>query len=230
MLNGQMTVAEIVLDHSEAAAVFTRYRIDYCCKGDLALDEACRQRGADAKKVLVELEEAIAQRQGQRGLDLREVDTETLVDHIVRRHHRYLRDAMPFLVPLAKKVARVHGGHNPKLLDVRDAVEELSDVLLPHLEREEQVLFPALSKHDGRNPEAAEVVTSELSNMHADHLEVSKLLERIRGGADEFTLPDWACTSYATLFRELEAVETDVFEHVHLENHVLMPRFLSKAA
>lgn len=224
MLNERMSVAEIVLDHSEAAPVFTRYRIDYCCQGELALEDACRKRGADPKQVLTELESAIAQRAGVAATDMREVPTGALVDHIVGRHHAYLRDALPFLVPLAKKVARVHGGHNARLLELNDAVAELSDALLPHLEREEQVLFPALSKTD------AEVIRAELSNMHDDHLEVKALLERVRVAADDFTLPDWACTSYTTLFRELEALESDVFEHVHLENHVLMPRFNAKAA
>jgi regulator of cell morphogenesis and NO signaling len=37
--------------------------------------------------------------------------------------------------------------------------------------------------------------------------------------------PEWACTSYRTLLSELAALEGDVLRHVHLENHVLMPRF-----
>ncbi len=221
-LNEQTPVAQIVLDHSETAGVFQRHRIDYCCKGALPLEEACRQRGADPQAVLAELERAIVERREPGGIDPRDVPTDVLVSHIVRKHHQYLRDALPFLVPLAKKVARVHGERHPNLLEVRDLVEELTALMLPHLDREEQVLFPAL-RNEGQGRE--EVIASELSTMHADHLEVAKVLEALRNAAREFVLPEGACTSYTTLFRELVTVEADIFQHVHLENHVLMPRF-----
>lgn len=229
MLNERMTVAQIVLDHSEAAPVFTRHRIDYCCRGELPLADACAERGADPKQLLAELEAAIDGRRGGVTVDPRQVPTDALVEHIVGRHHRYLREALPFLVPLAKKVARVHGAHNGHLLELRDAVEELSDALLPHLEREEQVLFPALMKDVANDLGAADLVAAEFGTMHADHLEVAKLLERVRASAEDFTVPEWGCTSYRTLFRELEVLEADVFAHVHLENHALMPRFTSPA-
>jgi len=51
------------------------------------------------------------------------------------------------------------------------------------------------------------------------------LLERVRAAGDDFTLPPWACNSYRALFSELAQLEGDVFTHVHLENHVLRPRF-----
>ncbi len=221
-LNEKTPVAQIVLDHSECAGVFQRHRIDYCCKGHLPLAEACELRGADPQAILAELEQAVAERREPTSIDPREVPTDVLVGHIVRRHHQYLREALPFLVPLAKKVARVHGAHSPNLAEVKELVEELSDLMLPHLDREEQVLFPALK---GEGTGRDEVIADELSTMHEDHLEVAQVLELLRTAADDFEVPEWACTSYTTLYRELAAVEADIFQHVHLENHVLMPRF-----
>lgn len=222
-MNEQTPVAQIVLDHSETAGVFQRHRIDFCCKGQLPLEEACRQRGADPRVVLAELARAIAERREPVGVDPREVPTDVLIAHIVQRHHRYLRDALPFLVPLSKKVARVHGAYHPNLLDVRDFVEELSNALLPHLDDEEQGLFPTLL---GERKGKEEVLAAEFATMHADHLEVARLLEQLRFAAEDFTLPEDACTSFSTLYRELKAMEMDIFQHVHLENHVLMPRFV----
>jgi regulator of cell morphogenesis and NO signaling len=68
-------------------------------------------------------------------------------------------------------------------------------------------------------------IARQLQSMQDEHLVVAKLLERIRAASDEFTLPEWACNSYNTLFSELKQIESDVFTHVHLENHVLKPRF-----
>jgi regulator of cell morphogenesis and NO signaling len=222
----EMTVAQIVLNHSECAGVFRRYRIDYCCKGEQPLAQACRQRGAEPGEVLAALEQAVSERSASPGIDPRDLSTDVLVMHVVHRYHRALRDALPFAVTLSKKVARVHGEHNPKLLALRDAVAAYAEAMIPHMDQEEEVLFPALT---APKPDGA-LVQRELATMHADHLAVSRIVEAIRAAADDFALPDWACTSYTTLFRELEAMEKELFAHVHLENHVLMPRFATKAA
>lgn len=54
---------------------------------------------------------------------------------------------------------------------------------------------------------------------------------RARAGAsgvplvDRSATPGWACGSYRALMNELRAIELDTMDHVHVENHVLMPRF-----
>src|SRR5690606_38105466 len=106
------------------------------------------------------------------------------------------------------------------LRDLDAAVAELSASLLPHLDDEEASLFPLLL----REPHAPKVL-HDLEQMLVEHREVAVILERIRDAAEGFLIPEWACNSYRTLFRELEAVEGDLFTHVHLENHVLKPRF-----
>lgn len=146
-----------------------------------------------------------------------ELSTPALIDHIVNTHHAYLRKTLPYLQPLATKVARVHGDHNPKLRALSEAVSELVDTLLPHLDDEEETLFPQLCDNTAA-PELLDAMVDE-------HREVAALLERIRAASDDFAIPTWACGSYRALFRELEAVEQDTFTHVHLENHVLAPRF-----
>jgi iron-sulfur cluster repair protein YtfE (RIC family) len=57
--------------------------------------------------------------------DARAMSTPELISYIVSRHHAHLYAALPFLAPLAAKVARVHGDHNPKLLALRDALDDL---------------------------------------------------------------------------------------------------------
>jgi regulator of cell morphogenesis and NO signaling len=222
MLDRSQPVAQIVLDHSECAAVFQRHRIDFCCRGDMSVASAAQERGVDVDKLVDELGRAIAERSGVAQGDPRELSTPRLVAHIVAKHHEYLRKTLPFVRQLAAKVAHVHGDHNPKLRDLDVAVAELSDTLVPHLDDEENVLFPTLTASEAEPAKAQKL----LGEMAAEHLEVAKLLERIRAASEEFTLPDWACNSYRTLFSEMRQVESDIFTHVHIENHVLKPRFM----
>lgn len=224
ILNRQQPVASVVLDHSECAQVFQRHRIDFCCQGEQSIEAAANARKVDVDALLAELSRAIADRRGDRQDDPRALSTPRLVAHIVSKHHEYLRKALPFIQTLATKVSRVHGDHNPKLRHLEAAVQEISAALLPHLDDEEQSLFPALTAKE-LDPAA---IASQLASMQDEHLAVARLLERIRAASDEFTLPEWACNSYNTLFSELRQLESDVFTHVHLENHVLRPRFAAQ--
>jgi regulator of cell morphogenesis and NO signaling len=221
MFDRNQTVASVVLEHSECAAIFQRNRIDFCCRGNLSIEAAAQERGIAVEPLLAELRRATEERQGEPQEDLRALSTPRLIARIITKHHEYLRQAMPFIQALASKVSRVHGEHNPKLRELHAAVEALAGELIPHLETEEVELFPALTAKDADPARIAPL----LAAMQAEHLGVAALLERIRAAADDFTLPDWACNSYRTLSQELKQLESDTFAHVYLENHVLQPRF-----
>ena len=107
---------------------------------------------------------AIADRSGTSEPDPRGLSTTTLVAQIVSEHHEYLRQALPFVVPLAAKVGRVRGARNPKLRELDGAVRELADTLVAHLDAQEQTLFPALL---GKEPDRG-VVARVLGDLASD--------------------------------------------------------------
>jgi regulator of cell morphogenesis and NO signaling len=226
VLERSATVAQIVLDHPECARIFREHRIDFCCRGQMTVAEACAGSGQDAAALIDELERAIGER-SRKDVDPRGLATPELVQLIVARHHEYLRKALPFVEQLARKVARVHGRHDARLAPLADVVTELGETLLEHIDDEEASLFPALL---AGAPDRT-WVEGELRAMNDEHLRVGDLLSRIRTLAGDFALaPEWACASYRTLMRELEEIESDTFTHVHHENHVLVPRFASAQA
>lgn len=220
MLNPQVAVATLVLDHSECAAVFARHRIDYCCKGQMPLVDACRDRGLDVDSIVAELETAIARREpGAVALDPRKLSTRDVIIKLIAPHHQYLHRTMPFLQGLAQKVARVHGDRQPSLRDVSTLVDTFVAMMDMHLAEEEGELFPALL--------AGSAITAApmLRTMRREHDEVGQVLALLRKAAGDYVAPEWACTSYRTLMKELEVMEADTLAHVHLENHVLLPRY-----
>lgn len=230
MLNLDTSVASTVLEYPPSAEVFFRYRIDFCCRGEISVREAAESKGLKPEALLDELKRAAEGVNGA-AADPRELGTAELIEHIVTVHHGLLRSALPFVRQLASKVARVHGKQNPKLIALDEAVATLADSLLPHLDDEEKDLFPTLiaasAAADAQTAESVEKMGGYFREMMDDHLEVAGILERMREATEDYELPEWACTSYRTLFAELERVERDTYEHVHLENHVLMPRFAS---
>ena len=220
MLDLHTPVATLVLDHSECAAVFARHRIDYCCKGKQPLAEACAKLGLDVKTVAEELETAIARRSNGERPDPRSLSTRDVIVKLIAPHHQYLHRTMPFVLQLAAKVARVHGDRDPSLREVARLVDNLFATLNAHLAEEEAELFPALMQ--GRIAEAKPMLLA----MRSEHDQVGEMLSELRAAAADYVPPDWACTSYRTLMAELDHLEADTLAHVHVENHVVLPRFV----
>jgi regulator of cell morphogenesis and NO signaling len=221
MLSIDTPVAELVLDHSECASVFDRYRIDYCCKGHRPLRTACEERGVDPARILDECELAMRRRKPA-DVDPRDLSTKELITKVIARHHQYLHRTLPFLMTLSKKVAKVHGDRQPALRDLARVFDTFAIVLLAHLDDEERNLFPALITHESG-------AVALLANMLDEHEQVGDMLSVMHAIADDYACPDWACNSYRTLMAELAHLEADTLRHVHVENHVLMPRFTAKA-
>ena len=227
LIDRSQTVAQIVARHSVTAAVFQSHRIDFCCRGDVTVAQACADRRQDPEAIFAELEAVVRERSGEAaGEDLRRLSTPALLARIVDRHHGFLRTAFPRIEPLLAKVAVVHGEHEPRLHAVRGAFVELVRTLAPHLDFEEEVLFPELARPGGPWGGAR----GHLAAMEKEHLAVGLKLAQIRDLADDFRTPPWGCASYRALMAELEHLEADVLQHVHLENHVLMPRFAGPEA
>jgi regulator of cell morphogenesis and NO signaling len=220
-LDRSATVAQIVTEHATAARVFQKHGIDYCCRGNVTVPAACQDRQLDPEALFAELDAAIPVDGTASEGDLRTLSTAALIARIIDRHHGYLRRALPYIEPIAAKVASVHGDRDLRLQEIHTVFRELAASLEPHLDEEEAVLFPALMS-SGRDDG---VVQREVERMHQDHLAVGDMLARLRALSDGFTTPEWGCTTYRVLMAELEALEADTLRHVHMENHVLVPRF-----
>jgi regulator of cell morphogenesis and NO signaling len=215
------TVAQIVTDHTVAARVFQKHGIDYCCHGNVTVPQACLDGRLDPEALFAELEAALVPADARTEESPRTLSTAALVARIVDRHHGYLREALPRIAPIMAKVAKVHAARGSHLRRLHEAFSELAASLGPHLDDEEEILFPALM---ARTPDL-EAVRRELGRMLEEHLAVGDLLAEIRALTDGFTTPEWGCNTYRVLMSELDALEADILRHVHLENHVLAPRF-----
>src|SRR6266542_6350900 len=143
-LDHSATVARIVTEHAVAARVFQKHGIDYCCHGNVTVPQACQDARLDPAALFAELEAALAEGRAGSEEDPRALSTAALIARIVDRHHGYLRRALPYIAPIMAKVTRVHGPRDAHLTDLAAAFDALAASLGPHLDEEEEVLFPAL--------------------------------------------------------------------------------------
>ena len=151
--------------------------------------------------------------------------TQALIDHILRVHHTYTRDAITTLQPLMQKVLRVHGTDHPELVSVARAFDRLSVDLEPHLLKEETILFPALCAMERNDePLLPFPLSHPIERMRAEHEGVVALLHELATLTGNYNPPDDACTSWHALLCGLADLDRDLHLHMHLENNVLFRR------
>jgi regulator of cell morphogenesis and NO signaling len=214
-----MPVGELAVRYPAAARLLHRLGIDYCCGGKRTLAGACRAAGADPAQVIAAISaSAPGERGSWEGRPLPE-----LIAHIVDDYHEPLRAAMPQLRHLGQRVARVHGDREPRLDDLAAAIDAFIDGIEPHLQREEQVLFPAILRGDSR------FVPMPIRCMTGEHEEHGALLMRMRELTDRYQAPVHACASWRALYAQLAEIDRELMDHINLENQVLFPRALGSA-
>jgi|AntDeeMetagen134_2_1112570.scaffolds.fasta_scaffold00135_27 regulator of cell morphogenesis and NO signaling len=219
-IDPQRPVGELVREVPAYTRVFEAADIDYCCGGDASLELACDQAGVNLDDVREEL--ADIQTDDAEATDWD--DLSELIDDVVETHHQYLREELPALEGLVRKVTRVHGENHPELEALQAAYLDLAPAMTEHILEEEEEVFPIIEKLDrGDSLSDAECrrLREEIEEMEADHEETAELLERIAELTDEYTVPADACPSYESMIERLEALERDTHEHVHKENNVL---------
>jgi regulator of cell morphogenesis and NO signaling len=216
------TVGELVAERPGRSRVFQSFQIDFCCQGGRTLREACKRKGValDAVVEQLEAEQASPPATGRNPADLPPAE---LVDHILGTHHEYLRGELPRLHAMAERVARVHGGHTPALVEVFNVFRGLAEELTAHMMKEEKVLFPAIVELT-RGASATVALEGPLACMIHEHDDAGAALERLRELTRGVQPPPEACHTYRALFAGLADLEEDLHTHIHLENAVLFPQ------
>jgi regulator of cell morphogenesis and NO signaling len=223
------TVGSIVAADYRKAEVFKKHGIDFCCKGNKSVEEACAERNIDPEIVEQELAE-YAGIAGVRPLKYKNWPIDFLADYIVNTHHTYVKETAPVISELAEKVYRRHGNQHPELKSVADIVERVVAELAAHMIKEEKVLFPYVKELVINKAISNKIaspfgsVQNPVSLMEMEHEVVGKDMEYLRNITGNYSLPANACASYTLLYKLLEEFENDLHLHIHLENNILFPK------
>lgn len=217
--HSERTVGELAARSLAATRVFEDHGIDFCCGGAKPFGEACREKRLDPASVLLEIESAIAKEAAApQHTDWNMAPFETLIDHIVTRHHSYLREELPRLASWIAAVRRAHGERDGVLLEQLDAAfTAMKDELDQHIRKEEVVLFPAILRSEGW-------IAQPIAMMEHEHDSAGRALAELRRLTGNYQPPAHACATYRALYAGLAALEADLHQHIHLENNILFPR------
>jgi regulator of cell morphogenesis and NO signaling len=130
-------------------------------------------------------------------------------------------------------VVGVHGTNHPELLRVQSIFRALSEELILHMMKEEQILFPYIAEMEAAvtnkralPPAMFGTVQNPVRMMMMEHDSAAHALHEMREVTNGYAVPADACVSYQALFRGLESFQADLHQHIHLENNILFPHAL----
>jgi regulator of cell morphogenesis and NO signaling len=226
----ERTVGDLAVEVPLSIRVFEAWKIDYCCGGRTPLPDAVAAAGRTIDDFIAALD-AQATVPDNTARDWSFDTLTTMAADIVSTYHAYTREELQTLEPLAQKVLGVHGDRRPELTDALALICALRDDMLPHMLKEEQILFPYVTQMEeaAKGHRAAPTpffgtVKNPVRKMMAEHDRVGELLAQLRSVTADYTPPESACFSYRELYRRLSDLEQRTHEHIHIENNLYFPR------
>lgn len=225
-------VGAIVAQDYRAAAVFKKYGIDFCCNGNIPLSDACQEHKIDLAQIENELQDVLSTT-GQKAdnvTDYKAWPLDLLADYIEKKHHRYVNEQIPLIQGYLEKICSVHGGRHPELHQIKELFNESVGEFTMHMKKEELMLFPFVRKmmqagSAGNKPLTIPfgTVQSPIRMMMHEHDAEGERFRKMRHLSDNYALPHDACNTYRVTYALLDAFESDLHLHIHLENNILFP-------
>lgn len=210
------TVREWVADRMECVEVFKKYGIDFCCGGDRTLKEVCEEKGISEEKLKEELSSV---QSSAKALEPNSMTLDRLIDYIKTEFHDEIRIKIPIIREYLEKVCLAHRTHHTELFLIRDTLEEGFEELLRHLAKEEEVLFPFVSRM--KMIENQDVLLSPMTIMEEEHDLEGERYRRIALLTNQYEPPEDACPSFIYLYKLLNEFENRLHLHIHIENNIL---------
>lgn len=207
------TIGSIACEIPGATRIFHTHKLDFCCGGHKNLGEVASRRGVDIKQLLAELDHLRTYPDTEH--DWRTATPSELIDHILHAYHDKHRLQLPELVRLARRVEEVHGERPECPLGLADHLAAMYQEMESHMMKEEQVLFPMLTR--GYLTPAVGPITM-MRFEHEQHGDAVAELERLTG---DIIPPSNACNTWRALYAGLAEFRHDLMQHIHLENNIL---------
>jgi regulator of cell morphogenesis and NO signaling len=160
---------------------------------------------------------------------LQQLSLVDLIDYIEATHHQYIRDTAPLLAEYTEKMVRAHGDEHNEIKPLAQAVNALIAELMPHLMKEERILFPAIKSLSLGEPAHGCFghISNPINMMLHEHDNADQILDTIRSLTNNYTPPAGVCSTWQTCYRTLAEFDADLQNHIDVENMLLFPKALA---
>lgn len=229
VFDGSVKTGEIVMKCPRAGTLLKRYKIDYSCEGNQEIGAAIEENNLDQSEVLDELN-SLYERNANEQRKVTKWEKQKLRDllqYIMDAHHSYLYMALPNLHRMLNELYSKHSKTHPELSNVHYLFSILKIELEQHIIMEEELIFPKILAYEKKPTLNALIDIIEfIEDLEREHVHINHLLKDLREATSDYTVPRVASDSYRMVYVKLDELESDLFQHLHLENNILFPRLL----
>jgi regulator of cell morphogenesis and NO signaling len=229
-LTYQKSVGEVVALDYRAAAIFEKYGIDFCCKGNKSIDDACESKNIRTEDVMRELKILLSNGDSHY-TDYSSWSPSLLVDYIEEKHHKYVEEKTPVILRYLDKLCNAHGARHPELYEINNLFKASAGELAQHMKKEELILFPRIRKmaaYTTARPDdqtmSPGMVQNPIRMMMHEHDHEGARFKKMDELSNHYQPPADACNTYRVTFALLQEFENDLHLHIHLENNILFPK------
>src|SRR3970040_1545167 len=212
----KITIGEYVAKDFRTAAIFSKYGIDFCCKGNRTVEEACEKKDIDTDQLMEQINTVLATKNDS-SIDFKIWPLDLLADYIEKTHHRYVEEKTQILLPFLDKLCKVHGANHPELFEINELFIGCAGELAQHMKKEELILFPfikkmakaALTEQQITKPQFGSV-KNPIAMMMEEHEAEGDRFVKIAALTNNYTPPADACNTYKVTFSMLNDFEQDL--------------------
>lgn len=225
----KITIGEYVAKDFRTAAIFSKYGIDFCCKGNRTIEEACEKKNVDTDQLMDQINTVLATKNDST-IDFKIWPLDLLADYIEKTHHRYVEEKTQILLPFLDKLCKVYGANHPELFEINELFIGCAGELAQHMKKEELILFPfikkmakaALTEEPIVKPQFG-TVKNPIAMMMEEHEAEGDRFVKIAALTNNYTPPADGCSTFRVTYAMLADFEQDLHKHIHLENNILFP-------
>lgn len=230
MINIDQSISEIVKRNYQAADVFTRHGISYCCGGNVSLKQACELANLDSDSIIKEIEQASRPIRIPGNTPFHSWNLAFMIDYIINVHHSYTREMLP---RMEASLITFHDGHqkkHPETGEIIDVIQKINAIISAEMRQEEEILFPYIKQLEFINQHNepygtlfVKTLSKPIHKLDKNNSSLQELLEKLHELTDGFRFPENACARMRVLYNQLEETHDNIREHKHMENNFLFP-------
>ena len=179
------SVGELVKLNFRTAQIFQENKIEYCCDGNKSISVVCKESEVNQEQLIRQLEAMISQKRPDSEY-LNNLDLNEICNYIVKRHHTYVREKIPFLKKNFEKLLEVHEEQYPELLTIIELLNVFIKDFTMHMKKEEIMLFPFIQglesakKNNSPLPRSPfRSISNPIVMMMAEHQSEGQLFDEI---------------------------------------------------
>ena len=169
--------------------------------------------------------------QNDRNIDWESQKYSTIIEHILNNHHSLIKKELPEIEKLVYTIFKVHFEDSGDVLEkVHRLFGQLKTILEVHIIKEERALFYMIMDYEKEpSKELLEDIIRGIESIEGDNREVELTVKRIREVTNDYLIPPTGCPTYVNTYDKLKELETDLLQHVDIENNILFNRLKKEA-